>query len=102
MEKMKNLFEVAETPLQIEILAKAIRVSSLMADQPYYRAGEKGVIYEVTPDGKPLSPIILAIRMGAPAEKVKLLLQERERQVLEWRSQKQNNSDTNKKVSEVE
>jgi hypothetical protein len=87
--EIKDLWGVAETPLQMERLLKAMRAAALMADSPYYRGNEKGVIYEVTPDGKMVSPLILAIKMGAPAESIRMLLQEEERMVLEWRRAKE-------------
>jgi len=88
MENVKELWEVAETPLQVKILAGAIRSALLMADKPYYAVNEKkGSIYEVLPNGKALSPLVLAIKMGAPAESIKLLLQEEERRLSEWMDQ---------------
>lgn len=89
-EKSKELWALCESSLQAEILAKAMRTAQLMGNNPYYKAGENGNLYEVTPDGKSVSPLILALLLGAPPEAIKMLLVERERQTLEWR--KKNNS----------
>jgi len=85
-EKTNELWGCVETPLQAQILTKVVRTASLMNnDTPYYRGSEKGV-YEVTPDGKAVSPLVLAIICGAPATTIKLLLQEEERRIIEWRN----------------
>jgi hypothetical protein len=102
MEKMNELWAVVESPLQMEILVSAIRNAQLMGNTPYYRSNEKGSIYEVLPNGKSVSPLVLAILMDAPAEKIKFLLQEQERKTIEWRSKNSTQQEAPKNDEVVE
>jgi hypothetical protein len=86
MKKVETLWAIVESPKQAELLVKAIRTAELMNDAPYYASGKEGGIYEISPNGKAVSPLVMAIKMGAPAETVKMLLQEAERRSLEWQA----------------